>query len=112
MQLGKDGFWYFAVRFHFRAPTDTSIFYDFDGCYGLKEDGDGFILRGGKDVRLDPADDSAVESFYEEAYQGLTERLGKPFTYPPRRFGFAPEPAATAAGTTRSPSPATEEFPE
>lgn len=90
MRPGKDGFWYFAIRLHFRVPTDASIFYDFDGCYGLKDDGDGFILRGGQDVRLDPADASAIESFYEEAYQGLTEKLGKPFAQPSRRFGFAP----------------------
>ena len=97
MQLGNDGFWYFAIRLHFRAPTDDSIFYDFDGCYGLKEDGDGFILRGDKDVRLHPPDARAVASFYEEAYQGLTEKLSKPFTHPSRRFGFAPPEPRPAA---------------
>jgi hypothetical protein len=90
MRLGEDGFLYFAIRLHFRAPTDASIFSDFDGCYGLKEDGVGFILRGGQDVRLDPADTGAVESFYEDAYQGLVEKLGKPLAHLSRRFGFAP----------------------
>jgi hypothetical protein len=97
LQLGQGGFWYFAIRLHFRAPEDNSIFYDFDGCYGLKEDGNGFILRGAKDVRLDPTDAGAVESFYEEVYQGLTEKPGEPLAQPARRFGFAPPESRPAA---------------
>jgi hypothetical protein len=113
MQFGKDGFWYFAIRLHFRGPTDASLFYDFDGCYGLKEDGGAFILRAGKDIRLEAGDAIAVESFYEETYQELREALGRPFTHPSRRFGFAPpEPAPAAAGAPRSPSPVTGDSPQ
>jgi hypothetical protein len=112
MQLGKGGFWYFAVRLHFRTPADASIFYDFDGCYGLKEESGAFVLRGSEDVRIDPEDAIAVESFYEQTYRRLGEALSKPFTHPSRRFGFAPpEPAPTAPGATRIPPPVIEPSP-
>jgi hypothetical protein len=112
MHLGQGGFWYFAIRLHFQAPADNSIFYDFDGCYGLKENGAAFVVRGDEDVCIDPTDAGAVGSFYEETSRGLGEALSKPFTDPPRRFGFAPPgPHPTAAGAARSAAPVTGHFP-
>jgi len=113
MQLGKDGFWYFAIRLHFQAPADDLIFYDFDGCFGLKEDGAAFVVRGDEDVRIDPTDTGAVGSFYEETYRGLGEALSKPFTDPPRRFGFAPPgPDPITTGAARSAPPVARDFPQ
>ena|SRR5690349_16849680 len=83
-----------------------------DGCYGLKDDGAAFVVRGDEDVRIDPTDAGAVGSFYEETSRGLGEALSKPFTDPPRRFGFAPPgPHPTAAGAARSAAPVTGDFP-
>jgi hypothetical protein len=114
MQLGEDGFWYFAIRLHFQAPADDSISYDFDGCYGLKEDGAAFVVRGDEDVRIDPTDMGAIGSFYEETYRELGEALSKPFTDPPRRFGFAPpepDPIVVASSARNTPL-ATRGFPQ
>jgi hypothetical protein len=87
MTHGSDGFWYFGVEFFFQVPDSVNYGRQLS-LFGLKKQGDLFVLRHGKDSQIHRNDNKAIQDFCESMYADIKAFYEGPVGEPPRRIGF------------------------
>jgi hypothetical protein len=58
--------------------------------FGVKKQGEGFVVRHGNDTTIRAGDKPAMAALYERLHESIREFYLAPVNQPRRQFGFVP----------------------
>lgn len=87
MVLDGDGYWHFCGRIRFEGPDPDAFAHELFKLAVKYQDGL-LIIREDQDFRVDPADLSTLQPFFEHLYKNSREGFSSPLVRQSKRIGF------------------------